>query len=886
LAIAKLVIEVNADLKNLQRDLDRATGAIRRMAGEMRSAGTALTLGITLPIAGLAVAVGKAAADMDSLRRGLTAVAGSSKAAQEQLVRLEDVAKLPGLGFREAIQGSIRLQAVGLNVGLAERSLRSFGNAVALTGGGKAELDRITVQLGQLAAKGKVLSTDLRPIIESAPAVGQALRQAFGTIEPEQIQKLHLTSEQFLTRLLDQLDKLPRVSTGVKNSFENLTDSIFRAKVAIGDQLLPVIVPLVDSLTRTLEKVRTLDPNTVRWGIAIAGVAFVMGPLVFIVGQLTAAVTALTVALGIAGLAGTIATGGVLLVLGGLSAWFLKNKLDALAAAGAADTYRASLAGLSRQELESARTHVTLDLMQIRSAQAAMRAAGTDRHVVRADAGPLFGSGTRIGFGTSRRARVDTPDMARLGHAANDAVAKVHALDAAVAGLNARVNATPPLPPSGAGTDKLAGLIDGLTDRLRELHSLQMFDVPSANLLPDNIAEQLRLVGSLADELDTLQDGLKRFQAAGRVPPAGLQWGITELDLQLRSAQATLDALAIKWDNVQNRMLARTNIQLPRVAIGELPGLDRNRLASGNLLGARDDPGSARASLQAGQVAVAASQALSAAFGGLREVVTQSGRAVKEFGASQLRNAISGLAGMAAQLTPAGLAAVALSSAMEALRPALDAVLLPVKMFGEIIAIGVTPVLRLLFPILKALAIVLSYVQEAFDRVIGTLLKGIGWFVRAIGKVINFLDPFGNPGNGLVKLGNGLRDSAQGFFDAADEIKKKRKELQGLTFDGALDKATDSVNRLTEAVLNTVQGFKVARYRFLAAEMGDASFTAPTASQSANVGAGGGLTIHNLNLQAAPGEDAYDFWQRVKAVIVQEARHVPSMRPLAAQLGG
>jgi hypothetical protein len=193
----------------------------------------------------------------------------------------------------------------------------------------------------------------------------------------------------------------------------------------------------------------------------------------------------------------------------------------------------------------------------------------------------------------------------------------------------------------------------------------------------------------------------------------------------------------------------------------------------------------------------------------------------------------------------------------------------------------------LLFPILKALAIVLSYVQEAFDRVIGVLLKGIGWFVRAIGKIINFLDPFGNPGNGLVKLGNSLRDSADSFFDAADVITKKRKELRGRSFDVALNRTSDNLNRLSEAVLNAVEGFKVVRYRF-AATQGAVPTAAPQQSASnMQPGGWGGLTVQGgIHIQAAPGEDANDFWQRLKRVIIQEARSHPEMRQLAAAVGG
>jgi hypothetical protein len=42
---------------------------------------------------------------------------------------------LPGLGFEEAVKGSIRLQAVGFSADEARKTLETFGTAIAATGG-------------------------------------------------------------------------------------------------------------------------------------------------------------------------------------------------------------------------------------------------------------------------------------------------------------------------------------------------------------------------------------------------------------------------------------------------------------------------------------------------------------------------------------------------------------------------------------------------------------------------------------------------------------------------------------------------------------------------------------------------------------------------------
>lgn len=257
--------------------------ALRSFGQGATTLGFGLTAALTVPL----IAIGRSSLDaavrIDSLKRGLGAIVGSAEEARIQLTRLTEIAKLPGIGFEEAIQGSIRLQAVGFSAKEAERALIQFSNAIALTGGGREELARITVQLGQLAAKGKVLSQDLRPIIEAAPAVGRALKQAFGTVNADDIADLTTNSREFLDTLVKELERLPRAAAGAKNTFENFRDTVFRASSAIGDALIPVLTRLIEFSTpliiRLAEAFQKLPPELQTIGVLLGVFLTALGPL-------------------------------------------------------------------------------------------------------------------------------------------------------------------------------------------------------------------------------------------------------------------------------------------------------------------------------------------------------------------------------------------------------------------------------------------------------------------------------------------------------------------------------------------------------------------------------------------------------------------------------
>lgn len=297
-----------ASIKNQDAAARAFNARVQTLGNSLRSLGqgaASLGFGLTAAISVPLIAIGKSSLDaavtIDSLKRGLTAIVGSADEAGKQLTRLTGIAKLPGIGFEEAIQGSIRLQAVGFSAADAEKALIQFSNAVALTGGGREELSRITVQLGQLAAKGKVLSQDLRPIIEAAPAVGRALKQAFGTVNADDIAALTTNSREFLDTLTKELERLPRAAAGARNTFENFRDTVFRASAAIGDALIPVLTKLIHFsapiIIKLAEAFKQLPAPIQTIAVLMGAMTAAAGPLLIGLGLLTTGVGRLAVGL-------------------------------------------------------------------------------------------------------------------------------------------------------------------------------------------------------------------------------------------------------------------------------------------------------------------------------------------------------------------------------------------------------------------------------------------------------------------------------------------------------------------------------------------------------------------------------------------------------------
>lgn len=209
------------------------------LAGSMQPIGPAVAA-MTAIVSAEAIKLGavlartsfEAAASYDSLVRGLATVSTSSTDLQQQLGRLQEIAKLPGIGFEEAVKGSLQLQAVGVSAKLAERSLVAFANAVARSGGSKADFGEAIRQMTQMASAGRLAGEDLKTIAARVPGFSQVIKKAFGTMDTESINEMGLSSVQLVEKITKALETLPKATGGIRTAMDNLSD-VINAKLLV-----------------------------------------------------------------------------------------------------------------------------------------------------------------------------------------------------------------------------------------------------------------------------------------------------------------------------------------------------------------------------------------------------------------------------------------------------------------------------------------------------------------------------------------------------------------------------------------------------------------------------------------------------------------------------
>ena len=213
---------------------------------------------------------GRAALELDRARESFIALTDSVSTAESRIEDLWEIAQLPGVTFRGALQSAQLLEAVGVEASDARQLIVEFGNAIELSGRTQVDFRETLRQVGQGISRNKIQQEELNVIFERAPIIARAVKEAYGTIDPEIItEKLKAageTAEDFWRRIANET--LPRQARAnidsLSNRLTNLQNAQEQLKQALGTALIPEINLLIDTLRGLTDRFNELEPQQQR----------------------------------------------------------------------------------------------------------------------------------------------------------------------------------------------------------------------------------------------------------------------------------------------------------------------------------------------------------------------------------------------------------------------------------------------------------------------------------------------------------------------------------------------------------------------------------------------------------------------------------------------
>ena len=271
-------LEYILNLKNnFSKNMKQAEQSTANMDSKMNS--------LTSKLGGLAAGIGVGAlakemvttgAQFDSYKARLETMLGSSLAANNAFNQIkEDAAKTP-FDVSSLTQANAMLIGAGSTADDARSMVMGLGNAIAATGGGSDELNRMAVNLQQIKTLGKASAMDVKQFAFAGIPIYQMLAKTMGKNVAE-VREMDITYEQLASSFEKAASKggmfyggLAKQSAAVGGQISNLKDQFTNTLMEFYEASKPAITSVISLLSKMLQFVQR-NKETVIVFMKIAG---------------------------------------------------------------------------------------------------------------------------------------------------------------------------------------------------------------------------------------------------------------------------------------------------------------------------------------------------------------------------------------------------------------------------------------------------------------------------------------------------------------------------------------------------------------------------------------------------------------------------------------
>jgi len=314
--IRSLMVKVGADLTEMQKGLKKAAKELKSAGQEISSLGTSLTTGVTLPIAGAAAASIKFASDLEeSTNKVNVAFQGS---ANEVKKWSDTTLETFGIAKGTALDMAALFGDMGTAMGQTPQEAARMSESLVGLAGDLASFKNIGIEEAQTALKGiftgegeslKSLGVVMQDSTLEAYAMATGQKKAYD--EMTQAEKVALRYAYVMDATKNAQGDFARTSGGTANQLRIVQESLKEAAATLGQNLLPVITPILQKINDLIQKFSSMDEGTQKFILTMAGIAAAIGPVLSVIGGLTT---------GLGGAVGAVSkAAGVLSKGGGLS---------------------------------------------------------------------------------------------------------------------------------------------------------------------------------------------------------------------------------------------------------------------------------------------------------------------------------------------------------------------------------------------------------------------------------------------------------------------------------------------------------------------------------------------------------------------------------------
>lgn len=219
--VAELLVKIGADSSDLRKEIAATKRQLKTAFGSegLNLSGKAVNVleGFGAALGALGIYAVKAGGELQNVQVAMTNMLGSAEKATAFVKELQGFPANTPFEFNDVTKASQKFLAFGFTAEQIIPTLTAVGDAAAGVGAGQDGVNRLTIALGQIAAKGKLASQEIMQITELGIPAWQLLADKLGT-------DVATAQDMVTKRMVDSQMALDALVGGMENRYGGMME--------------------------------------------------------------------------------------------------------------------------------------------------------------------------------------------------------------------------------------------------------------------------------------------------------------------------------------------------------------------------------------------------------------------------------------------------------------------------------------------------------------------------------------------------------------------------------------------------------------------------------------------------------------------------------------
>lgn len=282
-------------ISRVMAKLDSASGKLEKIGGKISGFGAKWSLGISTPLTLAGKNMVNAASDYEENLNKIDVAFG--KSSDTVTAWAENATKQFGLSRNQALESTALFGDMATSMGLSQSDAADMSMSLAGLAGDLASFKNIGIDQA-MTALSSVFTGETESLKQLGIVMTQtnldafALANGFGktTSEMSQAEQVQLRYAYVMAMTTNAQGDYARTADGTANSMRTFQGAVDNLNIALGDHLLPLLTPLIQSATNLINKFAEADPKLQQFILTIGMIAIVVGPALVATGSLISSV--------------------------------------------------------------------------------------------------------------------------------------------------------------------------------------------------------------------------------------------------------------------------------------------------------------------------------------------------------------------------------------------------------------------------------------------------------------------------------------------------------------------------------------------------------------------------------------------------------------------